>query len=828
MQDQAPLRIANIVLTALDQRSLAGLSIMLKSIAEAVDAYGCILWQTVPGADFNKPSGHLFVLAEWFPDKKRDALHGLPIGESVTGQAVAKEQIINVKDISKDKVYPDPFLQETGITSFCSVPIRFRQEAREEGPKRTRGAINVYRNKGDAFTAAEVVQVKQLADLVPALYEATRDKVSLDVMRTLLNDIMHDTELKADDTPISKGQMKGVIQRICDLITNTFQCIETTIFLEDRLELPGVYELMGTTWPEDLGDRKHYKDSLRGLTEWVLGHAKPVTIFNLAHFNPDDDATQREYPGISWNDSLKIKESVMRFRALKDESELPPLSFMAAPIVRDGEIYGVIRCSVAKESPYYFADLALNLLELIAAQISHYWETWLSRSEMQNEIHTWQALVESISELNSFAQKELVKPTPNNHPIFKKTMQLTKKVIKGAEIMDIRLANEADQVLRFDLMDGEAWKKGSKEDIKARRDKTYPLNDPARESFGATVFRTGEVLVEQDVKGDKRHWETFPDVTRLICAPIKVEDNKYGVLDILSTGERKFSRHAQAIAELLGQQLGLYTFLAGTIGELGQTRAELSKSVDKQMKTFQNLAHQFKSPIIQAQRTVQLVIDDMPEGDKRKRNLYATRGLCVKAKLISFSTELFAALASESQIPIKGVDWLPYDELMKLLKEAAHDNWLLNTENIKFYVDEQAFEETDSKRTRTREKPKMKEVYVAKNLLEQAVTNILDNARKYSHSNTTVRIHGGKTTSDGFRISVANYGIHIGKDDILECKKNGWQSEDAQATSGEGSGIGLWIVDQIMTAHDGHLTVSATTTDHLTEVSLIFPATRVR
>jgi signal transduction histidine kinase len=43
-------------------------------------------------------------------------------------------------------------------------------------------------------------------------------------------------------------------------------------------------------------------------------------------------------------------------------------------------------------------------------------------------------------------------------------------------------------------------------------------------------------------------------------------------------------------------------------------------------------------------------------------------------------------------------------------------------------------------------------------------------------------------------------------------------------TTGEGSGIGLWIVDHIMKAHEGELIVVPTTSDGITEVKLVFPS----
>ena len=108
-------------------------------------------------------------------------------------------------------------------------------------------------------------------------------------------------------------------------------------------------------------------------------------------------------------------------------------------------------------------------------------------------------------------------------------------------------------------------------------------------------------------------------------------------------------------------------------------------------------------------------------------------------------------------------------------------------------------------------------------LLEQAVSNILDNASKYSHSNTAVRIFGGVTNKGQFHITVTNYGIRIAPHEARECVRREWRSDAARLMTQEGSGIGLWVVDKIMQAHGGQLVIQPTTSDNLTEVKLIFP-----
>jgi len=48
----------------------------------------------------------------------------------------------------------------------------------------------------------------------------------------------------------------------------------------------------------------------------------------------------------------------------------------------------------------------------------------------------------------------------------------------------------------------------------------------------------------------------------------------------------------------------------------------------------------------------------------------------------------------------------------------------------------------------------------------------------------------------------------------------------ARLVAGEGSGIGLWIADEIMKAHGGILDIIPTTPERITRIRLMFPIAR--
>ncbi|MBA3804746.1 MAG: GAF domain-containing protein, partial [Acidobacteria bacterium] len=480
---KASTPLTDFVTLALAQNSRSGLTEILKSIAQAVNAYGCVLWEVAPGSDFdaNPPRGHLFVLDQWLEDGRIYAFYDLPprsaAGESVlTGKTIYVEDVINDPRVSKDPRY----LRRLGVKTILSVPIIFPDKSRK-------GVITLYRTTNDPFTENEVAIVEQLAPLVPALYQTIRVKLIFGLTRRVER-ILSRTKLLTHDKQHTRAEVKAnvgrAIRRICSTVSEAFKCIETSVFLEDRSETPGRYELIATTWPGPF-EKKFYGRFEKSLTGWVLTHGKPVKIFDLANFERDKLAIRKDYRGIIWTDSLDFKTSVRKYLELATEDDLPPLSFMAAPIIIGGKVLGVIRCCTAEKGPYYFAEADLNLLELVAAKISQYWSDWLNELETQEEIQTWQLLSRSISELNAFALSKLNDDRPVESDIFLEALHVTRSVVKGAEIMDIRMLNTQTNELAFVATQGHTWNLGSLKEIQARKEHRFQVNDKPPKSAGS-------------------------------------------------------------------------------------------------------------------------------------------------------------------------------------------------------------------------------------------------------------------------------------------------------------------------------------------------------
>lgn len=796
------------VFTALRQHKLSGLAEMLRFIAECFDAYACILWRLAPGGDLGSDpaQGRLFVLAQWLQDQCFWSSHNLTL-DSNTGDAIRTNTPVCVPDVSTDSriEQSDPLWAVAGVKTFCSVPVVFLDGQR--------GAVNVYRVSQE-FTSGDISRIQALADLVPSLYQTIRDKVSF-LLTSRISRILQSAELLAASMPSSPQEMTQVAHEICDVVGEEFHAAEASVFFEDRFSTPGVYQCFATTWKRKL-EKTQYGINEPHLTSWILTRNQPVTVFDLLDFRDGRKKAriQLEYPGLERCDSPEFESHIHDFFPGVGDQGLPPISFMGAPVTVGSDVLGVIRCSGALAPPYYFAEGELRLLELVAAQVGHFWSNWIVRRESEEENQAWRVFIDRVSKMNQGVQNDVIAGVSDQGRVHREALEIARDVIPGAETLDIRLLDEERNELYYACILGDRWNRGSKQERQARLEFRYSINGPP-DSIGAQVVRSGKACAMND-EPDSLYHAPFPDSCAMIVVPLRSRDHVIGVMDIRTSTQRKFPKYAISIAELLGQQLGLYQDLANAMRSLRDAEEELRALLRGQTMTYEDLGHQLKSPVFQAEARIQTALRSKDLPDELWTHLSAIRGLIRKTKRVTMNVRLFAQLANQNIVPSK-MTVLDNDKLTgSLIGYASDHERLLGAERqVTFQVERKTFGVL-----------RMHEVRVDYDLLEQALNNVLDNAFKYSFRRSTVRVYGGVAGPGLFYIAVNNRGIRLNPTEVEKAKSRGWRSEAAESTTGEGSGIGLWIVHHIMKALGGELKIHPTTAEDLTEIRLLFPISK--
>ncbi|MGD0015525.1 MAG: CHASE2 domain-containing protein [Bryobacteraceae bacterium] len=93
-------------------------------------------------------------------------------------------------------------------------------------------------------------------------------------------------------------------------------------------------------------------------------------------------------------------------------------------------------------------------------------------------------------------------------------------------------------------------------------------------------------------------------------------------------------------------------------------------------------------------------------------------------------------------------------------------------------------------------------------LMEYAVYNLLSNAVKYSPAGTIVRV-SAEPAGASLRLGVRDQGIGMDADELKSIFQKFYRTKRAVASGEKGTGIGLSIVEQIVTHHGGRIEVSS-------------------
>lgn len=111
-----------------------------------------------------------------------------------------------------------------------------------------------------------------------------------------------------------------------------------------------------------------------------------------------------------------------------------------------------------------------------------------------------------------------------------------------------------------------------------------------------------------------------------------------------------------------------------------------------------------------------------------------------------------------------------------------------------------------------------------KNLIAQAISNLLENAVKYGYPRTAITVHAKKL--DGCAVCVTSTGIPINASEQEKIFNRGIRGAAATQQVPAGTGIGLYLAKRVMELHQGRVAVE--TRGPESTFLLVFPASRLR
>jgi signal transduction histidine kinase len=459
------------------------------------------------------------------------------------------------------------------------------------------------------------------------------------------------------------------------------------------------------------------------------------------------------------------------------------------PVASGEREWGLIRCCGAYEPPLWFTTVDEDSLATVAAQLAQYWSTWQHRRTISAENVSWHRLAAGITRFNQLISSELSRGTPHDEVIDDIALKTVLDVVPECGRVDIwqrprrgagRLVFRAAKTPGGDLDRDRAELPGAVVELLARG---------LREV--APVSTTDPAVLNPD--GDRRG----PGF--LVGTPIGFGGHCDDVLAAFGPGAT-LPTNSQQVCEIIGDQLALYQRLHREMAGLREIRRELQETVRAQADTLADLEHQMVSPLLTATSRIERVIASSRFDSRTDTQLRAVRGLCRKASRVAMSAGVFAVL-SRDRPPTPKEDLLGADDVLRVLIACADDAQMLSNprRGIAFDVHRESVRALGRRL-----------VHGDRSFIEQSVGNLLDNAAKYSYVDTSVDIRGevGEPDAATFAIAVTSCGLPMTAADVRQCLGRNWRGPQASATTGEGSGLGLWIVDNLMRSMRGGVQVS--------------------
>lgn len=214
-------------------------------------------------------------------------------------------------------------------------------------------------------------------------------------------------------------------------------------------------------------------------------------------------------------------------------------------------------------------------------------------------------------------------------------------------------------------------------------------------------------------------------------------------------------------------------------------------SLDKQKEDFiATLVHDLKTPLIGADRTLELIINgtlgDVDESQSEVLSMLrrSNQGLL---RMVQNLIEVYRFDFSKPNLAFEATS------LFDLSAECARELMAVaDQKNISIEVNLA---------------PSQGDVQVDTLAIRRVILNLLDNAIKFTPAGGSIKVWGEETPNQ-VTIHVKDTGIGIADEDLQKVFERFWRSEKGKGQA-VGTGLGLYLCQQIVDAHQGDINVSS-------------------
>ena len=228
-------------------------------------------------------------------------------------------------------------------------------------------------------------------------------------------------------------------------------------------------------------------------------------------------------------------------------------------------------------------------------------------------------------------------------------------------------------------------------------------------------------------------------------------------------------------------------YLAATLSYMA---SEIARAEDDQKKFVANVSHDFRSPLTSIRGYLEAMLDGTIPPEQHEK--YLTIVLNETERL----TKLTNSLLILNNLNMKGIflDKTDFDINTTIRNVAASFEGTCREKKIAIELlltGEEMFVTADMGK------------------IQQVLYNLLDNAIKFSHHNSIIKLETTEKHNKIF-ISVKDSGISIPKDNLKLIWDRFYKSDISRGKDKKGTGLGLSITKEIIQSHGEHINVIST------------------
>lgn len=227
-------------------------------------------------------------------------------------------------------------------------------------------------------------------------------------------------------------------------------------------------------------------------------------------------------------------------------------------------------------------------------------------------------------------------------------------------------------------------------------------------------------------------------------------------------------------------------YLAATLNYMSD---EVNKMEEYQKTFVANVSHDFRSPLTSIKGYLEAILDGTIPTEMSEK--YLKRVLSETERL----TKLTQGLLTLNTLDSKGYLSRSNFDINRVIKDTvASFEVICNAKNLTFDL---TFSDN------------IQMVYADLGKIQQVLYNLVDNAIKFSHNDSTIFIQTSVRYEKIF-VSVKDTGIGIPKDSVKKIWERFYKTDLSRGKDKKGTGLGLAIVKEIIQAHGENIDVIST------------------